>query len=96
MATKAKEKEVSKTTGKSDTKKKEKKAVKLEEGDITGYCMKTKEKGVLMHDVVITKNTRGVYMAQGHDGDGNKMCSAISEATAKAAIAAKKAKKDFK
>ena len=39
---------------------------------ITAYNVKTKEKGVEMHDAVITKTAKGAYMAQGNDGKGNK------------------------
>ena len=42
-------------------------------GKLTAYCMKTKEKGVEMQEAVITKTSRGGYMAQGNDGKGNKM-----------------------
>ena len=31
---------------------------------LTAYCMKTKEKNVPMQDAVITKTSRGGYMAQ--------------------------------
>jgi len=34
---------------------------------LTAYCMKTKEKNVPMQDAVITKTSRGGYMAQGND-----------------------------
>jgi hypothetical protein len=53
---------------------------------LTAYCMKTKEKNVPMQDAVITKTARGGYMAQGHDGKGNKMTTMLSEATANEAI----------
>lgn len=53
---------------------------------ITAYCMKTKEKNVPMQDAVITKTARGGYMAQGHDGKGNKMTTMLSEAKALQAI----------
>jgi hypothetical protein len=49
---------------------------------ITAYCMKTKEKNVDMQDAVITKTSRGGYMAQGNDGKGNKMTTMLSEANA--------------
>ena len=51
-------------------------------GKLTAYCMKTKEKGVEMQDAVITKTSRGGYMAQGNDGKGNKMTTMLSEANA--------------
>ncbi len=53
---------------------------------ITAYCMKTKEKNVPMQDAVITKTARGGYMAQGHDGKGNKMTTMLGEAAALEAI----------
>jgi hypothetical protein len=53
---------------------------------ITAYCMKTKQKDVPMQDAVITKTSRGGYMAQGHDGHGNKMTTMLSEARANEAI----------
>lgn len=59
---------------------------------IHAYCMKTKEKNVLMLDAVITKTARGGYMAQGNDGKGNKMTTMLSQANAEAAVKAGKAK----
>lgn len=53
---------------------------------ITAYCMKTKEKNVPMQDAVITKTSRGGYMAQGNDGKGNKMTTMLAEAKALQAI----------
>lgn len=63
---------------------------------ITAYCMKTKEKNVPMQDAVITKTARGGYMAQGHDGKGNKMTTMLSEEKAHAAVKAGTAKKGWK
>ena len=37
-------------------------------------------------DAVITKTARGGYMAQGHDGKGNKMTTMLGEATALQAV----------
>ena len=62
---------------------------------ITAYNVKTKEKNVPMHDAVITKTAKGGYMAQGHDGKGNKLTSLLSEAKALAAIEAGTAKKGW-
>ncbi len=59
---------------------------------IRAYCMKTKEKNVIMLDAVITKTARGGYMAQGNDGKGNKMTTMLSEATANQAVKAGLAK----
>lgn len=62
---------------------------------ITAYCMKTKQKDVPMQDAVITKTSRGGYMAQGHDGNGNKMTTMLSEARALEAIKDGVAKKGW-
>ncbi|HEX4956954.1 MAG TPA: hypothetical protein VFV46_02150 [Lacibacter sp.] len=62
---------------------------------LTAYNVKTKEKNVPMHDAVITKTAKGGYMAQGHDGKGNKLTSLLSEAKALAAIEAGTAKKGW-
>ena len=53
---------------------------------ITAYNVKTKEKNVPMKDAVVTKTSRGGYMAQGNDGKGNKLTTMLSESKAKAAI----------
>ena len=57
--------------------------------------MKTKEKGVAMKEAVITKTSRGGYMAQGNDGKGNKMTTMLGEAKALACIKEGLAKKGF-
>jgi hypothetical protein len=62
---------------------------------LTAYCMKTKEKNVPLQDAVITKTARGGYMAQGHDGKGNKMTTMLGEATALEAIKSGVAKQGF-
>lgn len=59
---------------------------------IHAYCMKTKEKNVLMKDAVISQTSRGGYMAQGHDGKGNKMTTMLSKEKAEAAVKAGHAK----
>lgn len=53
---------------------------------LTAYCLKTKEKNVPMQEAVVTKTARGGYMAQGHDGKGNKMTAILGEAKALKAI----------
>jgi hypothetical protein len=53
---------------------------------IKAYCLKTKEKNVPMQDAVISKTARGGYIANGHDGKGNKMAAIMSEAKALQAI----------
>lgn len=57
-------------------------------GQITAYCMKTKEKNVPMVDAVIHIKS-GRYMAMGHDGSKakNKMVTVMSKEKAEAAIA---------
>ena len=62
---------------------------------LTAYCMKTKEKNVPMQDAVITKTSRGGYMAQGHDGKGNKMTTMLAEARALEAVKDGVAKKSW-
>jgi hypothetical protein len=63
---------------------------------ITAYNVKTKEKGVEMKDAVITKTSRGGYMAQGNDGKGNKLTTMLGEEKALAAIKAGVAKQGWK
>ena len=62
---------------------------------IKAYCLKTKEKNVPMHDAVITKTSRGGYLAAGNDGKGNKMAAILGEAKALQAIADGVAKQSF-
>jgi len=62
---------------------------------IKAYCLKTKEKDVPMHDAVITKTSRGGYLASGNDGKGNKMAAILGEAKALQAIKDGVAKKGF-
>ena len=59
---------------------------------IRAYCMKTKEKNVLMQDAVVSITARGGYMAQGHDGKGNKMTTIMNKEKAEAAVKAGVAK----
>ncbi len=56
------------------------------ENAVHAYCMKTKEKNVLMLDAVITKTAKGGYMAQGNDGKGNKMTTMLSKDKAEVAV----------
>lgn len=63
---------------------------------ITAYNVKTKEKNVPMQEAIITKTSRGGYMAQGTDGKGNKLTTMLSEAKATAAIKDGKAKQGWK
>ncbi len=63
---------------------------------ITAYNVKTKEKNVPMKDAVITKTSRGGYMAQGNDGKGNKLTTMLSEEKALSAIKEGSAKQGYK
>ena len=62
---------------------------------LTAYNVKTKEKNVPIQDAVITKTSKGAYMAQGHDGKGNKLTTLLGEAKALAAIESVNVKKGF-
>ena len=62
---------------------------------IKAYCLKTKEKNVPMQDAVITRTSRGGYLASGNDGKGNKMAAIMSEVKALQAIKDGVAKKGF-
>ena len=62
---------------------------------ITAYNVKTKEKGCVMQDAVITKTAKGAYMAQGNDGKGNKFTTLMNEEKALAAIKAGVAKQGW-
>ena len=53
---------------------------------LKAYCLKTKEKNVPMHDAVVSKTAKGGYIANGHDGKGNKMAAILSESKALQAI----------
>ena len=62
---------------------------------LTAYNVKTKEKNVPIQDAVVTKTAKGAYMAQGHDGNGNKLTTLLGEAKALAAIEAGTAKQGW-
>ncbi|MDX1935869.1 MAG: hypothetical protein SFU21_02065 [Flavihumibacter sp.] len=62
---------------------------------LTAYNVKTKEKGVTILDAVITKTSKGAYMAQGNDGKGNKLTTLLGEEKALAAIKAGIAKQGW-
>jgi len=62
---------------------------------LTAYNVKTKEKNVPIQDAVVTRTAKGGYMAQGHDGKGNKLTALLSEQKALAAIEAGTAKKGW-
>jgi len=65
------------------------------EVQLTAYNGKSKEKNVPIHDAVITKTAKGAYMAQGHDGKGNKLTTLLGEEKAMAAIKAGVAKQGW-
>ena len=67
----------------------------MSEITLTAYNVKTKEKGVPIQDAVITKTSKGAYMAQGHDGKGNKLTTLLGEEKAQAAIKAGIAKQGW-
>ena len=67
----------------------------MAEIQLTAYNLKTKEKNVPIQDAVITKTARGAYMAQGHDGKGNKLTTLMNEEKALAAIKAGIAKQGW-
>ncbi len=62
---------------------------------LTAYNVKTKEKNVPIQDAVITKTAKGSYMAQGHDGKGNKLTTLLGSEKALAAIEAGVAKQGW-
>ena len=67
----------------------------MSEVTLTAYNVKTKEKGVPILDAVITKTAKGAYMAQGHDGKGNKLTTLLNQEKALAAIQAGLAKQGW-
>jgi len=62
---------------------------------LTAYNVKTKEKNVPIMDAVISKTAKGAYMAQGHDGKGNKLTTLLGAEKALAAIKAGVAKQSW-
>jgi len=62
---------------------------------LTAYNVKTKEKNVPILDAVITKTAKGAYMAQGHDGKGNKLTTLMNEQKALVCIKAGIAKQGW-
>ena len=62
---------------------------------LTAYNVKTKEKNVPIQDAVITKTAKSAYMAQGHDGKGNKLTTLLNQEKALAAIQAGLAKQGW-
>ena len=62
---------------------------------LTAYNVKTKEKNVPILDAVISKTSKGAYMAQGNDGKGNKLTTLLGEEKALVAIKAGIAKQGW-
>ncbi|MEM8833123.1 MAG: hypothetical protein AAGB32_01155 [Pseudomonadota bacterium] len=63
---------------------------------ITAYNVKTKEKGVVMQNPVITQTKKGGYMAKGTCGkSGATLCAILSKEKALAAIESGEATKGF-
>jgi hypothetical protein len=54
---------------------------------IKAYNVRTKKKGCVMFDAVISRTAYGVFMAQGNDGEGGKLTALVSQQTAKDAVA---------
>ena len=64
---------------------------------ITGYCVVCKEKGVPMKNPVISKTSRGGFIAKGVCSKCNKtkMCAMMSKDNAEKAISSSEAKKGY-
>ncbi|MBZ4190224.1 hypothetical protein [Niabella beijingensis] len=67
----------------------------MADATLTAYNVKTKEKNVPIQDAVISRTSKGGYIAKGHDGKGNKLTSLLGEEKALAAIKAGLAKQDW-
>ena len=65
------------------------------ENMLTAYNVKTKEKNVPILDAVVSKTTKGGYIAKGNDGKRNKLTALLGEAKALAAIKAGTAKQGW-
>jgi len=64
---------------------------------VEGYCVKCKAKGVKIKDPVISKTSRGGFIAKGTCSKCNKtkVCAMMSKDNAEKAIASGEAKKGF-
>jgi len=62
--------------------------------ELIAYCLKTKSKEA-MKGAVITKTSRGGYIAKGETKDGHKMSLILSEVNANAAVKDGAAKKGW-
>ena len=55
--------------------------------EVTGYCVKCKEKAVVLTDPKIHETTNGRYMAKGkHSSCGTTVCAIMSKDNAMAAV----------
>jgi len=54
---------------------------------LTAYCLKTKQKEEMV-DPIISKTSKGGYIAKGASKDGHKMSLILSKDNAEAAVAA--------
>lgn len=59
---------------------------------LTAYNVKTKKKGCPILNAVLKKTAKGAIMAQGDDGDGNKLTTLLNKEKAEACVAAGLAK----
>lgn len=63
---------------------------------VSGYCVKCKEKGLEMQNVVIAQTARGGFMAKGKCSQcGTNMSAMMSRENAEAAIKKGEAKKGY-
>lgn len=56
--------------------------------ELTGYCMKRKEKNVPILNAVLAKTAKGAFLAKGVDEFGNKMTTIVNAAKAAALVEA--------
>lgn len=54
--------------------------------EMKGYCVKCKEKGVVIQEPVIFKSQRGTYMVKGTHTCGTGVCCTLNKEKAKKAI----------
>ena len=63
---------------------------------VEAYCVKCKKKGQKMKDALMTKTSRGGFMAKGKCGEcGTTMCAMMSEENAMKAVSSGAAKKSW-
>lgn len=64
-----------------------------DDGTLQAYNVKAKKMEPMVKSVVIDVTANGRYFAKGLNKDGDKLCTALGEAKAKAAVKAGTAKK---